>query len=335
MPSIKFFLYIYTLNPVENSAVHEDQVLFIGVLSLLAVEPPSSCPSWRVRHRSHSNSPGARLAIPWVQRALWWWGGSSTNKCIGAKPWSPTPALQQLWLCPLLFLPSLYLAWLHDSQGLFWWWNTQFCPPSLFFSLFLWLQMLGDRAAPCIVPTTGYPSTLFCLWVSLDEWMENANYTGQLWGARFSSIYLEEFLCKAFFPRYHFDEEIVFPFATWHWSVEVFKSKINNYSSWHDILLFFSFQWALITEKKREEKVFLAHSDSWHKTITVLASRDVGSILKYNFTYFYTLLEELPFALRSWTKNSASTRPPTEQSRYVDDVQCLHIHHPIAQEHIK
>lgn len=41
--------------------------------------------------------------------------------------------------------------------------------------------------------------------------------------------------------RYHSDEEIAFPFAMWHWSVEVFKSKINNYSSWHDILLFLAF----------------------------------------------------------------------------------------------
>lgn len=39
--SIKCFLYIYTLNTVENTAVPEDQVLFTRVLSPWAREPPS------------------------------------------------------------------------------------------------------------------------------------------------------------------------------------------------------------------------------------------------------------------------------------------------------
>lgn len=45
---------------------------------------------------------------------------------------------------------------------------------------------------------------------------------------------------QSVFPkRYHFDEGIVFTVVMWHWFVAIFKSKLNNSSSWHYILLFF------------------------------------------------------------------------------------------------
>lgn len=134
---IKFSLHFYLQHCQELSCSWGTGTFFL-VLSLLAGEPPFFHPSWRVRHRPHGNTPGARLASPWVQRALW--EGSSTNKSIGArqaKNWNPTPALQQGWDSALPhFYPHCTWSNFITHKVFYWWWNTQFSLPSLFFSFF-------------------------------------------------------------------------------------------------------------------------------------------------------------------------------------------------------
>lgn len=159
--------------------IHDHQHISVFSFPCWLGKPAPFCPSCRVK------SLDSQAWTPWRQMGVFGrstsWPGCLSGRNVAAQinplqlnlhysRWVPKPSL----ISVLIMFGLLSSA----RWGLLWWWNTYLCFLRSFFSLKGRAQD-GTADSKCcettvyfIVPATGYPSILFCLWLSSGEWFD-------------------------------------------------------------------------------------------------------------------------------------------------------------------